>query len=300
MSEHSTESDPSLFIGLVTHAGSARPQAQTDQGVALALQERLIYQGNTVKYSVCNENLLSPHMLDLVRAEVTASIAAELAAEGRWRIYLNSSSQGLRLKGELLLRSAYRRLRLSPPWQRDLSASEPGAKMLKRLANIELAHISLLEQAIQSGADWALILEDDAHIADLDATAAALGHFLNEQSGSSQPQYVNVSQSFTPKILGTDSLGVRVRNWSEGKQILSMDQPVTNTVCAVLYSKNFVGMLLNEFRNIPLSPVLPIDWKLNVAIMNLVAEGKIGPGDCWQVEPAPFIQGSMHPTAKSE
>jgi len=55
--------------------------------------------------------------------------------------------------------------------------------------------------------------------------------------------------------------------------------------------------LLDEFGVIPLSPVLPIDWKLNVALMNLVAAGKLGEGDCWQVDPAPFIQGSMHHVA---
>ncbi len=297
MTERIAGSDLRLFIGLVTHPASAHPKAQTDEGVARQLQVRLAAQGMDVIFSMCNENLLAPEILGFSAREVRESINAELAAEGKWRVYLNSKIWRPRLHLELLVRKTYRHLKLSPPWGNRRSTKSAGANMLRRLANIELAHTSLLQQALDADADWALILEDDAHVENIELTAQTLGDFLVEQRGGEQPRYINVSQSFSQRVLGTKSLGVSIGNWAEGQEILSMEKPVTNTVCAVLYSKTFIPTLLDEFGVIPLSPVLPIDWKLNVALMNLVAAGKLGAGHCWQVDPAPFIQGSMHHVA---
>jgi len=300
MTERIAGSDLRLFIGLVTHPGSAHPEAQADLGVSRQLQAQLVARGVTVIFSICNENLLTPGMLEISHGEVKKSINAELAAEGKWRLYLNPNTRRLRLRLELLVRKAYRHVKLSPPCVKDGSSRIAGAKMLRRLANIELAHTLLLQQAADADADWALILEDDAQVKNIELTAQALRSFMTQQQGSEQPRYVNVSQSFSHSVLGTKSLGASIGDWAEGQEILSMEKPVTNTVCAVLYSKNFLHTLVGEFRAIPLSPVLPIDWKLNVAIMNLLAEGKLGAGDCWQVEPAPFIQGSMHRIAVNE
>jgi hypothetical protein len=43
-----------------------------------------------------------------------------------------------------------------------------------------------------------------------------------------------------------------------------------------------------------MQPIIPIDWKLNAALMQLVQEGSIGDGDCFTLEPAPIRQSSMH------
>ena len=166
--------------------------------------------------------------------------------------------------------------------------------MLKRLANIELAHLSLLQQALVSEAPWALILEDDALAIDPHETADALARFLAQYTGESQPKYVNVSESFSANTLGIQGLGKQVGVWAEGAPLESMAKPVTNTVCAILYSRAFMLAVVDEFEAIPLKPVIPIDWKLNVAIMNLFEKGELSSGDCWQVDPAPFVQGSMH------
>jgi hypothetical protein len=45
---------------------------------------------------------------------------------------------------------------------------------------------------------------------------------------------------------------------------------------------------------LPVDPVLSIDWKLNVAVMNLFEANKIDGLECWWVEPAPITQMSMH------
>jgi hypothetical protein len=69
---------------------------------------------------------------------------------------------------------------------------------------------------------------------------------------------------------------------------------VTNTVCAVLYRSTFLADLLPTLKDIPMEPIVPIDWKLNAALMQLVREGTIGDGDCFTLEPAPIRQSSMH------
>jgi len=43
-----------------------------------------------------------------------------------------------------------------------------------------------------------------------------------------------------------------------------------------------------------MQPIVPIDWKVNDAIMNLSHTGVLGPGDCYTVDPGPIRQASMH------
>ncbi len=43
-----------------------------------------------------------------------------------------------------------------------------------------------------------------------------------------------------------------------------------------------------------MEPVLSIDWKLNVALMNLYETNKLDDLECGWVEPAPIKQMSMH------
>ena len=79
-------------------------------------------------------------------------------------------------------------------------------------------------------------------------------------------------------------------------QILSASKPVTNTVCAVLYRTSFLEELLTVLDSLPLSPVIPIDWKLNAALLQMHDSGALGAGDCWFLEPAPIVQRSMQST----
>jgi hypothetical protein len=71
-------------------------------------------------------------------------------------------------------------------------------------------------------------------------------------------------------------------------------RPITNTVCAILYSREFLTTLVQELEALPMEPVLSIDWKLNVALMNLFESNKLDGFECWWVEPAPIKQMSMH------
>ena len=166
--------------------------------------------------------------------------------------------------------------------------------MLQRLANIERGHLSLMEQALTADCQWALILEDDAQSPNPDQLATDLVNHLSAWDNTSQPSYVNMSESFPISELG---LGGKLKNqgaWDSRSDVVSATMPFTNTVCAMLYRREFLMDLVEELRSIPLEPIVPIDWKLNMAIMSLSKANKLEPDYCYAVTPAPIIQGSMH------
>jgi hypothetical protein len=171
--------------------------------------------------------------------------------------------------------------------------------MLRRLINIELSHIGLMRQAVDCDSDWALIVEDDAAADEPEGFATALAQFTQDHQDERQPKYVNVSRSFSEERLRIDAHLTPVGIWGTAGNIpvLSAERPVTNTVCAILYRTDFLRELLAVLDGIPVAPVLPIDWKLNEAILRMVESGTLGAGDCWFLSPAPVVQRSMTPHA---
>jgi len=174
--------------------------------------------------------------------------------------------------------------------------------MIRRLLNIELSHRRLLRAGIATDAPWILILEDDAGCADVTDCARGLAGIIGmaDEGDSSRtpPAYLNLSRSFSATRLGIDAL-LRPQPtvpWqgSARRQVLAATRPVTNTVCAIAYHRAFAQRLLDAFDLMPLSPVIPIDWKLNAALIQMHRSGGLGPGGCWLVEPAPIVQLSMH------
>ena len=293
----------SVFIGLVTHPDSRYPEAAGPRGLATQLAvavEASVHDEFRVLLEICTENLLESSNLPTDFREVRASINAELSVESDWRVYLDPNVSRIRLSLFMQARKVYRHLKLSPPWNKEMDAKDAGARMLIRLANIELAHISLLTRAAKSRADWVLILEDDAWVECPRELSEDLIEFLVQNvlpaSGASNrlPAYVNLSESFSARKLGVEGESSEMGTWGASSKALAFSKPMTNTVCAILYNGNFVDDLLREFESIPIRPVIPIDWKLNKAIMNMYREGMLVSGDCWLVEPAPIVQGSMH------
>ena len=281
-----------IFLGLVTHPATRFPEASTEQGFLPVLSAELDHLGVSSQLSVHDTDEWTESVLTIDQAEIHKSIDAELSVEKRWRKYIDPSVPTWLLDSFMGMRRVYRRRKFLSG-----ASVERGARMVRRLVNIELAHISLLRQAARSDCDWAVIAEDDAECVDTPAFARALSSFVASRSLERQPEYVNISRSFAPSRLRISRLLRLIQRWGDpesGIQILEADRPVTNTVCAILYRTEFIRQLLAELDAIPLSPVVPIDWKLNLAIMQLHAEGRLREGDCWTLEPGPVIQRSMN------
>lgn len=286
-----------MFLGLVTHRATRFPESRSEAGLVEQVRQGLQHREFTATVSIHDADHFDSALVPLTVDEVRASITAELDLEQRWRVYVRPERAGIPLTAFMGLRRLYRHLRLAPPWQGATAASAQGAAMLRRLVNIEMAHLHLMREAIEHGSDWALIVEDDAQSDDPRAFAQSLADFIGAHGQASQPRYVNLSRSFASDPLGIDRHLTPVGTWAGDIRVLSSDRPLTNTVCAILYRTDFLRQLMPVLDSIPVTPVLPIDWKLNKALLELHERGVLGQGDCWFVEPGPLTQGSMHTNA---
>ena len=236
--------------------------------------------GNTI-VQVNTEN--ASGAIPVTPRTVQEALTAELVAEGRWDAFLGRS---VRYRAVLAARWVRREwLRLRPP----------APRTIRRLLDIELSHRDLMGAALTSGASWALILEDDGFAEDSSDLEMGIRDLL--ASSTERPSYVILSRSF-----GTDALRIghllkpAEHRWAgqSKRTILQSRLPVTNTVCAMLYSREFLADLVRVWDTLPMEPVIPVDWKLNTALMKMQGEGLVPAYSCWLVEPGPIVQGSMH------
>lgn len=267
------------------------------EGLTRSLAATFTDAGWAVEVVIHDEDAWTPDLLVIDAQEIAASIDAELAVETRWRTYLDPRTSGLVLRAVMAVRRARRRHRLLPRGV-PIDERHRGFRTVRRLVNIEVAHLTLLRRAQESGARWALILEDDA-TGDPHDVARALDAVMAAAEAQETVQYINVSRSFDEGQLGIEHLLLDGGGLSgvEGIRIVSAERPVTNTVCAVLYRGSFLEALMPALEAVPLSPVIPIDWKLNEALMSLTSAGRMRSGSCWLLRPAPIVQGSMHTRA---
>jgi len=282
----------SLFIGLVTHPRTRFVDAAGSQGLAAGLARELSAMGWDVQTATVSENLVQANELDLSPRGILRSVRREMTVERQWARFQGQRAPLSRWGTWVILR--IREIFRLGKFLRPTKSARKSAEMtLLRLANIEASHMSLMQQGAASGSQWTLILEDDAHATDHRRLAEELNGNLHSWNTSAQPSYVNVSQSFALEALKIDRTLTAVGPWSSTSTVLSSSIPFTNTVCAVLYRREFLRTLYEEMASIPLQPIIPIDWKLNVALMGLSSKGLVGPGDCYTVDPAPIVQGSM-------
>jgi hypothetical protein len=275
-----------LFIGVVSHENSRFATSQGPDGLASRLAETLRRPGTDVTVHVNTTDLLDEATNPVTEAMVQASLTEQLLLDRRWAAYLGRS------RGPAWWATHAAR------WARraEQAVRSPGVGMVRRLLNIELSHFDLLRSGIEADAEWILVLEDDAASLDNHDCAEGLAALMQ---AAPQPSFVNVSQSFTNAELGIEHL-LRLApvGWAgtSARTILTAERPVTNTVCAILYRGSFATALLEVLESLPMEPVVPIDWKLNLALMRMFETGRLGPGDCWLVDPAPIDQLSMRST----
>ena len=285
-----------LFIGLVTHPSSRFAEAATDRGLSRSVAREAERQGCATTMGVSDLDAWAPELLPITSREVARSVEAEIDSEARWRQYVAGGPLNLRSRVAFAARLVRRRFRYAPPWRRDASLGDPGPRMVRRLANIELSHLRLMHQAIDSEARWCLILEDDAAAVDPARFTRELLAFMAKADERGQPVTINLSESFTPDQLGITALlrAVDEKDPDPPWHLFAADRPITNTVCAVLYRRDYLCRLVGELDAIPLSPVIPIDFKVNEAVMRLAPSMR--PGDCWVASPAPLMQRSGVPS----
>lgn len=279
-------SAPYLFIGVVSHEGSRYAASQGPSGIVARLSASLTEAGVVTEVAIDTSNRLDTSQTPVSAGDVQDALSAQVRLEDEWNVYLfGSRLSGLKAAGNSTLRWGRRLWRKVAP---------PSTSMVERLLNIEMAHVALLNQGLSSGAPWILILEDDASTVDLMDLTHGLVDLL--QGAPNSVQFINVSESFDVSELGIDHLlSATDIDWagSVTRRIVSASRPVTNTVCAIAYRAPFAADLLREFASMPMRPVVPIDWKLNKALMSMNASGALGADSCWWVIPGPIDQLSM-------
>jgi len=274
-----------VFIGVVSHEASRFVDARGLNGLAHQLKEafsslgiKCVTQINTKNFFDESSYALSPRM-------ALVSVKAEIKLEKKWIRFLAKP----KLLGEAT-RLAGRYAHFFRHLNKFSSIVE-----LKRLLNIEYSHVNLYRAAIASGAQWAIILEDDAYSSDPVALAESLSELLMEANSA---KVVSLSASFSLDELGIKhllSVGHGNLRWRgpSSRIVYQASRPATNTVCAIGFRTSFLAEILADFESQPAEPVVPIDWKLNATLMRLWDAKKIGPDECWFIEPAPIIQLSM-------
>ena len=275
-------SAPTLFIGVVSYEGSRFAINQGESGLAQTLSRAIA--GSEVQ--VLTQNLFDEAGGQVGTGDVQASLTTERDVERRWSAFLDRPED----ISSVVKRTARKAKRV---WQR---AQPPSPRSVRRLFNIEMSHLELMRQGLDSRAPWILILEDDAWSSDIDDLALGLAQLMETTSPPESFGYANLSASFSPQELGIDHLLQQSQltwNGTTRRDILLSSLPVTNTVCAILYSAEFLTDLLEAMNQLPTKPIVPIDWKLNCALMLLFDRGRVDDTTCVFVQPSPIKQLSM-------
>jgi hypothetical protein len=273
-----------LFIGVVSYSRTQFAISQGSEGLGQQLAGELSRHPGINTHIHINVEDLDKSGVVADRRTVQRSLTSELHAEARYSKYI---SRPQHIKNNV---------RLGARWGMRLkhSLKSPHPQLVSRLLNIEASHCDLMKRGLESGSDYVLILEDDAFTAGLADLANGISGLMNARH---TPAFVNLSESFSVDELGVGHL-LTVKadtSWQgdERRVVYLASRPITNTVCAILYSREFLATVVQEMEALPMEPVLSIDWKLNVALMNLFETRELNGLECWWVEPAPIKQMSM-------
>jgi hypothetical protein len=287
-------------MGVVSHTRSPYGISQGPDGLASRLATEFSRLGVRCTVQVNTENYWNSAVMALSKRVALESQTASLQSEISWQKYLNaarSTSVFSRATKGAILSARQAKLTFTHSMPRSRAKVLSDITAVKRLLNIELSHVDLWQRGIDSKAEWILIVEDDAMSPAIEDCAQGFTYLIQETAAEARPAYVNVSRSFDAQKLGTQGILSSTSYLWQGtvpRRLLRASRPITNTACAVLYRRSFLMQLLEVFNELPMAPVVPIDFKLNEAIKAMYSRGMLGDGDCWQIEPAPIVQMSMH------
>ena len=140
---------------------------------------------------------------------------------------------------------------------------------LARNRNITAAHSSLWSQAIESEADWVVIVEDDVLVTDPSFVAKI--RTLVEFAESQEDRYIAIflSGSFTREQHMAENLKYLRKQSDDTHFWVSTDRGWTDTVASTIYSRQFLCQLLTFIENWPgiSKETLPIDQLVDLFLL---------------------------------
>lgn len=260
-----------LIVGLVTHEGSRF----RSQGLATLESVRTAAKvaGIDVRVFVSDRNDADPHQHSVTRRTVAASAHHQANLEARWRAHVAGRDVSS----------------VPSPFTLGMQArrSFESVQSMFRLLNIDYSHLRVWRHALAIGTSAALVIEDDAHLVD-DHVGELFAALLPKIQHT--PVLINCSRSIAADDLGVATIlrDAKTTLQLQEVQITETNPAVTNTVCANLYSRDFLTRLVSFIDKRGLIPVAPIDWRVNEFLL------QNSDAETWWVDPAPFVQGSMH------
>jgi hypothetical protein len=281
---------PKIFIGLVTHPHSRfNSEGQSSQRIN-ELANSLIQLGINVVTLISDRNDFQSSGRVIGIVDRVKSAWRQVQIEKAWDEYVRDSTSS-----DSLTRK-HRAIFFSGMFVKRTISYLFNSHSLARLANIDLSHLRVLKEGVAGGADWVLIIEDDAQFADPVRTAGVLGTVLEFLGHPTRSIFVNLSESIDTGDLRVDgivSAGNPVLALTNGSELLEISQAISNTVCANIYSLDFANEFASAIEVQGILPSVPIDWRLNQLIM----QDRETPVECYWVIPGLFLQGSMHATS---
>lgn len=167
-----------------------------------------------------------------------------------------------------------------------------------RQENIYHSHLFLMKEFIRNKCDYLLIIEDDVEkISDflpeiLDRTTQLMKIH--------QVHLVDISHSFTDRQIGREFFLDEEIKFDFKSALLTYSYPITNTVCANLYSKQLIQEMVRAIEQFKFPTLYPVDHKFNTVFDYLISTGRMKSNFSGRVRPALFNQMSIHDLEKNK
>ncbi len=286
---------PDLFLGLVTYQNSAFNSSGEATRALEDLSTQLHGAGLQVETLISDRDDYTSENFPISPDSLRLAAKAQSQLEHNWRLFLISRAQFAvpsRFAKIIAAHALYQLMQLKRLAATKGGGASQSAKAFRRLINIDLSHRRILEEGLKSGAPVIVVLEDDAsplNSQQVQVFAGVIRLALNQDV-----DFINLSESISVHDLGITGILDRGKSISTEyeNQVIALDTPVTNTVCANIYGSNFATLFTSYLSEDRLTPVIPIDWRLNQVMLDHPDTR------CWWVRPGLFLQRSMHATIR--
>lgn len=164
---------------------------------------------------------------------------------------------------------------------------------INRQINISASHIKCFQEALKTNCKWAIVVEDDIFWTDQEKVRNGIEFAIN-QMDELNLNILNLSESFHDIELGINNLRkYEILHPTDNIKLIKYKEINTNTSCATLYRISILNKVLTKMNNNKKDDIIPIDYKLNEALNELVKENAIQADSYGQVKPGLIIQLSL-------